>query len=150
MFEFRNPGQLIDDDLTLVLVNKYPGDCDKGLVPAYGFEMRNTGTDEQVGTIDLRIGNLYDLVMYSGHIGFTVLKEYRGHRYAARACKLLFPLARSHGIEMLWITCNPDNIASRRTCERAGGEYVETIDLPKDTNAYKKGERQKRRYKFEL
>ncbi len=150
MFEFRNPGQLIDDDLELVLVDERPGDHENGLVPAYRFEMRFTGTDTKVGHIYLRVGDLYNLVMYGGHIGFAVLAEHRGHRYAARACRLLFPLARSHGIETLWITCNPDNVASRRTCEIVGGELVEIVDLPEDTNAYQKGERQKCRYRFQL
>jgi tagatose 1,6-diphosphate aldolase len=40
------------------------------------------------------------------------------------------PLAVRHGLSELWITCNPDNIASRRTCEAAGAELVEVVDLP--------------------
>ena len=88
--------------------------------------------------------------MYGGHIGYGVLPRYRGHRYAARACKLLFPLARRHGLNPLWITCNPDNIASRRTCELAGGKLVEIVDLPEDIDMYQAGERQKCRYRFDL
>ena len=45
---------------------------------------------------------------------------------------------------------NPDNTASARTCELAGGELVEIVDLPKDTDMYRKGEPQKCRYKIEL
>ena len=36
--------------------------------------------------------------------------------------RLLLPLARRHGLQTVWITCNPDNWASRRTCELAGAE----------------------------
>ncbi len=50
----------------------------------------------------------------------------------------------------LWITCNPDNIASMRTCEILGAELVETVDVPEGITAYRKGERQKLRYKLEL
>ena len=90
------------------------------------------------------------LVMYGGHLGYSVLPGDRCHRYAARCCALLLPLAREHGLSRLWITCNPDNVASRRTCEILGAELVETVDLPENTVAYLRGERQKLRYKIEL
>jgi len=49
-----------------------------------------------------------------------------------------------------WITCNPDNAASRRTCELAGAVLVEIVDLPEDIDMYQEGERQKCRYRLEL
>ncbi len=149
-FEFRNPGTLVDGDLELVLVEKYPGDPGIGFVPAYRFEMRLRGTATKVGDIDLRVGYTNHLVMYGGQIGYTVLPQHRGHRYAARACKLLFPLARSHDMNTLWVSCNPDNVASRRTLELARGELVEIVDVPEDTDIYRRGEHQKCRYRFEL
>ena len=102
------------------------------------------------GWIDLRVGDAEEVALYNGHIGYTVRTAYRGRRYAARSCRLLFNLARLHGFSELWITCNPDNEASRRTCERAGGEYVETVDLPADNDLYRRGDRQKCRYRFVL
>ena len=105
--------------------------------------MRLTGADTKVG-------NTHHIVMYGGHFAYGVLPEQRGHRYAARACRLLFPLARGHDLKTIWITCNPDNIASARTCELAGCEPVEIVDVPKDTDMYRKGVRQKRRYKIDL
>ena len=58
--------------------------------------------------------------------------------------------ARRLGLSPLWITCNPENVASRRTCERAGGTLVETVKLPPDHPLYQKGERAKCRYRFEV
>jgi tagatose 1,6-diphosphate aldolase len=78
------------------------------------------------------------------------MPEYRGKRFAARATRLLFPLARDLDLNPLWITCNPENVASRRTCERAGGRLVEVVKLPRDHNLYRKGERAKCRYRFDL
>ena len=150
MFEFRDPRRLIDDDLELVVVEEYPGDSTIGFVPAYKFEMRLTGTGTRIGNIELRVGNTERIVMYGGHIAYGVSPEYRGHRYAARACKLLLPLAWSHGLRTVWITCNPDNRASARTCELAGGELVEVVALPEDTDMYRKGERSKCGYSFAL
>ena len=149
-FEFHDPGKLVDADLELVLAEKYPGNPDIGFVPAYRFKMRLAGGDQDIGHVELRVGNPRHIVMYGGHIAYGVLPEHRGHHYAARACRLLLPLARRHGLNPLWITCNPDNIASRRTCELAGATFVEIVDLPVDTDMYLEGERQKCRYRIDL
>jgi len=150
MFRFRHVGSLVDGDLELVLVDEYPGDRDKGYLPAYKFKMTLVGTSQDVGLIELRVGSTDALVRYGGHVGYGVAPAHRGHHYAARACRLLFPLARSHGLNPLWITCNPGNLASRRTCELAGAELVEILDLPKDTDLAKRGEVQKCRYRIVL
>jgi predicted acetyltransferase len=150
VFQFHEPGRLIDGNLELVLIEKRPGDPGRNYVPVYKFKMSLTSQDVDVGAIELRVGDTDHIVMYAGHVGYRVNPEYRGHRYAARACKLLLPLARKHGLETLWITCNPDNIASRRTCELAGAELVEIVDLPQDTDMYQRGERLKCRYRLDL
>ena len=150
MFEFHDPGQLIDGDLELVLLEQYPGNPAINYVPAYRFKMTVAGQDKEIGHIELRVGNTRHLVMYGGHLAYGVDPDHRGHRYAARACQLLLPLARRHGLQTLWITCNPDNIASRRTCELAGAELVEIVDLPEETDMYQEGERQKCRYRLDL
>ena len=154
-FEFYDPGQLADGDLMLVLYEKYPGDARRGYVPVYRFRMmrvdsRRAGQPHEVGRIELRVSNIDHIVMYAGHIGYRVLPLYRGHHYAARSCTLLLPLARRHYLDPLWITCNPDNYASRRTCELAGATLVEIVDLPEDTDMYQMGERQKCRYRLDL
>jgi tagatose 1,6-diphosphate aldolase len=149
-FAFQDPGKLVDGELELVVEDKYPGDPDQNRVPAYKFKMTLVGDDQEIGHIDLRIGNTNHLVMYGGHIGYGVEPEHRGHHYAARAVRLLMPLARRHDMTALWITCNPDNTASRRTCELAGAQFVEIVDLPEDTDMYIRGERQKCRYRLHL
>ncbi|MBM3189564.1 MAG: GNAT family N-acetyltransferase [Chloroflexi bacterium] len=112
--------------------------------------MAHPGEKEQLGSIQLRIGDSEHLRLYAGHIGYGVAPEHRGHHYAARACRLLMPLARSHGFRALWITCDPDNIASRRTCELAGAEFVEIVDLSEDSDMYRNGSRQKCRFRLDL
>lgn len=149
-FELYDPGRLVDDDLKLVLYQAYPGDKRRGYVPVYRFRMTLVGQKHEIGRIELRVSNINRIVMYAGHIGYRVLPPYRGHHYAARSCALLFPLARHHALNPLWITCNPDNYASRRTCELAGATFVEIVDLPGDTDMYQMGERQKCRYRLDL
>jgi predicted acetyltransferase len=140
----------MDGELELAVKELYEGDPTANRVPAYKFKMTLVGDVQEIGRIDLRIGNTHHLLMYGGHIGYGVEPEYRGHHYAARAVKLLIPLACSHGMTTLWITCNPDNVASRRTCELAGAQFIEIVDLPQDTDMYQAGERIKCRYRLDL
>ena len=102
------------------------------------------------GSISLRIGHSPNLDFYLGHIGYHVLPASRGNHYAERACRLLLPLARAHEHKVMWITCNPENAGSRRTCERLGATLVETVDVPRDNPLYLQGDRQKCRYRLEL
>ena len=146
-FEFLDPGPLIDGDLELVLAEQTPADPSRNWAPAYAFRMRLPDVEE-AGRINLRIGDREALVRYAGHIGYGVNPEYRGHHYAARAVRLLLPFARRHGLQTVWITCNPDNWASRRTCELAGAALVEIVDLPADNDMYQRGERRKCRYRL--
>ena len=150
MFKFQEPGRLIDDELELILVEKRPGNPVIEYAPAYKFKMTLTEKNREIGAIDLRIGNTPHLMLYGGHIGYSVFPAYRGHHYAARSVRLLLPLARGHDLGTLWITCNPDNFASRRSCELAGLEFVEIVDLPPNTDMYLEGERQKCRYRLIL
>lgn len=148
--EFRGPGELVDGDLSLSLDECFPGDPTRNYVPAYRFHMISTRDRVLLGRIELRLGDNEFLQMYAGQIGYGVEPEHRGHRYAARSCRLVLPLALAHGVNPLWITCNPDNWASRKTCERAGAELVEIVDLPEDCDMYQSGERQKCRYRIAL
>ncbi len=102
------------------------------------------------GSISLRIGHNLNLDRYLGHVGYHVLPPARGHHFAERSVRLLLPIARAHGHKLLWITCNPDNYASRRTCERLGAEYVDIVKVPEDNPLYSQGDREKCRYRLDL
>ena len=111
-FTFLRPRELADGDLELILVGKHSAYPIKKYIPWYGFEMRNVRTSSKIGAVRLCIGPARCL-RYPGHVGYFVKKKYRGRRYAARSCKLLFPLAYAHGLKALWITCDAKNEASR-------------------------------------
>ena len=92
----------------------------------------------RVGQCDLRFG-FNEKIYYGGHIGYGVDEPYRGHHYAMKACRLLFKLAASHGMEEVIITCAPENLPSRRTCERLGGRLETIAALPEDNDMYLEG-----------
>ncbi|WP_109484898.1 GNAT family N-acetyltransferase [Occallatibacter savannae] len=99
-------------------------------VPTYSFWMLSQNSGQEFGQINLRIGSTRHLEQYAGHIGYGVHPAHRGHHYAARSVALLLPLALRHGIDPVWITCDPENVASRRSLEIAGAEFVEIVDVP--------------------
>ena len=148
-FTFIDPGRLVDRDLKLVLIAKEPADPVKKYVPQYEFEMRRTGEETTMGTIRLRIGP-EDILRYAGNIGYEVKPEYRGHRYAARSCRLIIPLAAAHGLKAVWLTVDPHNIPSLKTCRIIGAKYVETVRLPREHEMYKKEAPYRRRFRVNL
>ncbi|HVF85253.1 MAG TPA: GNAT family N-acetyltransferase [Abditibacteriaceae bacterium] len=149
-FQFLDPGVLIDDDLQLVLAQTANAQHTRGWAPHYIFQMVHVQDRARMGSISLRIGDTPFLTMYAGQIGYGVEPAFRGHRYAARSVQLLLPLAHRHNLNPLWITCNPDNWASRKSCEIAGAQLVEIVDLPVNCDMYRGGERRKCRYRIEL
>ena len=130
------------------------GDPFRQLAPAYTFWMRlrtNSGLPvSMAGSIGLRLAHNTNLELYLGHIGYHVYPPARGRHFAQRACRLVLPLARAHGFSELWITTNPDNLPSRRTCERLGATLVDIVPLPRTHPLYAQGDREKCRYRLTL
>ena len=137
---------LVDGELELHLVERTLADPARNRAAQYRWDILVNG--ERVGGISFRLGHGEYIEKYAGHVGYGIEHEHRGKHYAARACKLVFPVAASHEFRVVWITCNPENVASRRTCELAGGQLVDIVDLPPETDMYREGERQKCRYRF--
>jgi len=127
-FHFLDPGVLADNELALVCVEKQQADPIKKYVPAYAFEMRLGGV--VAGSVHLRIG-FTDALYYGGHIGYEVYEAFRGHSYAARSCRLLAPLLKRHGYKQVLVNNDPENWASRRTCEKIGAKLVRIAEVPR-------------------
>ncbi len=146
---FLNTKDLFDDEIFLKLERTAEADPARKRVPAYYFKICRLMDDVEMGICDLRIGHEIGLY-YGGNIGYTVYEPFRGHYYAGKACKLLFKQARKHDLGYLYITCNPNNLASRKSCEFAGAVLEDIVDLPEDNDMYQDGERQKCIYRFAL
>ena len=121
-------------------------------VPTVYYDILRHSDKEKVGTIDLRLtiqGDMY----YYGHIGYNILRSYRGNHYAYEACKMLFVIAKDEfNMSELIITCSPENIASYKTLKKLNGELLEPVKVPKNHDLYLKGETSKYifRYKIDL
>ena len=88
--------------------------------------------------------------LLGGNIGYGIDEAYRGHHYASKACKLLFTLAKKHELSYLLITCDPENMASSKTCQLTGGKYIETADIPQDHEMFTEGKRKVMIYRFDM
>ena len=148
MMEFFPVDDLRNDAVCLRLDSTREEQPEKRWLPAYYFSIcLPDGT--KIGNCDLRIGH-NDKTYIGGNIGYGIYPPYRGHHYAAEACMLLFRQARKHHLDYLIITCDPGNRASARTCELAGGQYLETVPVPEDNEMYAEGKRQVMVWRFGL
>ena len=145
---FYDTQDLRDKEIFLRLNRTCEAQPEKKWLPAYYFDICLLN-GEVIGYCDLRIEHNHKTYV-GGNIGYGINESHRGHHYAAKACELLFRQARKHGMDYVIITCTPENIASARTCEIAGGIYLETADIPKDNEMYAEGKRRVRIYKFAL
>jgi len=143
-FRFLSAKGLFDSEIYLEVDR-----CLPGAIPLYVMHIIKRGSGAIVGQITLQVTDS-DKVYYMGHIGYRVHETFRGNNYALKACRLIFGLAKRHNMRKILITCNPDNIASRRTIEKLGGTLKETIPVPEWHELYEKGDRQKCVFVFEL
>lgn len=103
----------------------------------------------EVGRLTFRIGNDEEF-FYDGHIGYEIEEGYRGNHYAYKACKALIPFLKMHRNHVL-ITCDPNNIASKKTIERLGVTYKGRYPIPsKLKNSFNKDELEKEVYCWDL
>ncbi len=103
--------------------------------PDFGHEKNwrivEHGKRQEIGQIAYRSGES-TAVYYFGHIGYHIDPPWRGRHYAAKACALIADEIRRSGKSSVIITCDPDNAASRRTCELLGCLWECEVDVDED------------------
>lgn len=137
MFEFISKFDELENDIVhLKIIEKSKGD--KNLLPFYYYDIYENKSNKNIGKISIRIGENYDSY-YNGNIGYEIDKSFRGHSYSFHASKLVLNIAKEHGMDFIYITCNESNYASRRIIERLGGILKEITDVPKNYFAWYDG-----------
>ena len=128
-----------DGEITLRISAVNAADETKGYVPAYKFDIVRLSDGVTVGETDLRLGYVRNLY-FGGNIGYAVKEEHRGNGYAGKACRLVFEIAKRHGMPHVMISCRADNMPSRRTLEKLGGMLLETRVPASYSSLYRIGE----------
>jgi len=150
-FEFKDIDPLTDGVIDLVVEKREAADPINH-VPCYHYLIVRHGSRTEVGRIRLRVGSAdrTPSLLTSGHMGCDIEEPHRGHGYAARASLLLKPVALAHGMPNLILTCDPENLPSRRTCERIGARLLGAFDIPMDQPLYQEGKRKILRFEWDL
>ena len=86
---------------------------------------------EYIGQTSIRpeLGTPY-LLTYGGHIGYSIRpsRRCRGHGKAILA--LTLEVAREIGLRRVLVTCDSDNIGSRKIIEHNGGQFESAMAMP--------------------
>ena len=92
-----------------------------GFVPATTMLCVRKSDDRVVGMIDIRHQLNDHLLMFGGHIGYSVRPDERRKGYATAMLGLGLEKTATLGLKRVLVTCNKDNEASRRTILAHGG-----------------------------
>jgi predicted acetyltransferase len=82
--------------------------------------------DNYLGRIDIRHRLTERLSEHGGHIGYEVRPSARRHGHATAMLAAALPAARALGVDPALLTCDEDNIASRKVIEANGGVLAGT------------------------
>lgn len=77
--------------------------------------------DDIVGRTSIRFELNEFLRTIGGHIGYAVRPPFRRNGYATEILRQSLVLARAHGIDPVLVTCDVDNVGSRKVIEANGG-----------------------------
>jgi predicted acetyltransferase len=77
--------------------------------------------EEYLGRITIRHRLTPSLLTVGGHIGYDVRPSARRRGHATAMLALALPVAARMGIDPVLVTCNEDNVGSRKVIEGNGG-----------------------------
>ncbi len=83
-----------------------------------------------VGRLSLRHTLNEFLARIGGHIGYGVIPYQRRQGYATEMFRQVIPHCRLLGIENALISCDEENIASRKVIESFGANFSDTVQCP--------------------
>jgi len=100
----------------------------EGKVPSELFFLCREGEKRILGAIDIRHELNDYLFRFGGHIGYGIRPSEQRKGYATIMLGMALDHCRRLGMERVLVTCDEDNVGSRRTIEKNGG-ILENIVL---------------------
>ncbi|RPF57950.1 GNAT family N-acetyltransferase [Abyssicoccus albus] len=106
--------------------NGHEDSVQDGYVPAYQFLLIREDDNKLVGMANCRVRLNEHLEYVGGHIGYSIHPDERQKGYATRLIPLCFPMYKALSIDHVLITCDEDNIGSKKAILNNGGKYLST------------------------
>lgn len=85
-------------------------------------------SDKIVGVGSIRHHLNEYLEKFGGHIGYSIRPTERKKGYGSKALELLINQAKKMNIEKILITCNINNIGSKKVIENNNDKFINQID----------------------
>jgi predicted acetyltransferase len=98
-----------------------------GRVPNTDFWLIDN--DEFVGRLNLRYELDSDLLKFGGHIGYEVRPSRRKQGYGTLMLQLGLEKAKAVGIDRVLVTCDENNIGSKKIIEHNGGQFENAVHV---------------------
>ncbi len=73
------------------------------------------------------------LLMMGGHIGYEIRPSRRKQGYGTEILRLGLEKAKELGLQRVLVTCDEDNIGSKKIIEHNGGKFENAIVMEGDT-----------------
>ncbi len=106
----------------------------KDKVPLSTYFAVRVSDAKLVGIIDFRHHiNHPILSVWGGHIGYSVLPGKRRKGHAKEMLSQMLEICRQSGLDKVLVTCDADNIASKKTILHNGGVFENSVSVESDT-----------------
>ena len=101
-------------------------DIEDGCVPSSTYWLVDED-NEVVGRVNIRHELTPKLERFGGHIGYAIAPSQRRKGYGTMILKLALVKAKELCLKRILITCDIDNIASRKIIENNGGVFQDEL-----------------------
>lgn len=82
-----------------------------------------------IGRVSIRHELSEHLLLIGGHIGYDIRPSQRNHGFGTQILRLSLPKAKALGITKVLVTCNENNIGSKKIIETNGGVLENAVDM---------------------
>ena len=102
----------------------------EGRVPSTDYWLVDNG--EFIGRVNIRHRLTEHLQEIGGQIGYDIRPSKRRQGYGKKILQLAVQKAKELGVERVRITCDADNVPSRKIIEKNGGVFDSSIPNPEN------------------